>query len=278
MNPNNQFFDVNSVRYQLVKSNPGTVIYNWLFLPGGAGADSSYFVNLIENLTVPGNFWLIDLPANGSNISAQAPADYDFDKWDAYFISAIEKFENPILVGHSFGGMFPLLFPQLETLLKGFIILNSAPTLWLEESDKLAKQKGIPSIDEPMAEFGNNPNADTFKTLLLACAPFYFPPASLAQGTELLNKITFNHYAAMWWFQRAHMTNFNAKWVPEKVKTLIVGATEDIITPLSLFENDVRFKRDNITIHSIQDAGHFPCTERMQAVVDEFTFFETMLK
>jgi len=67
METNNYFYDGNSVRYQLVKTNPGHIVYNWLFVPGGPGVDSNYFLTLIEELDVPGNFWLIDLPANGSN-------------------------------------------------------------------------------------------------------------------------------------------------------------------------------------------------------------------
>src|ERR1700730_10259035 len=121
MEANKYFYDNYNVRYQLVKSNAG-LIFNWLFVPGGPGADSSYFLSLINNLDMPGNYWLIDFPANGSNIKNDTKADYDFDLWDECLISAVKKFQNPIYVGHSFGGMFPLLFSELEDLLRGFVI------------------------------------------------------------------------------------------------------------------------------------------------------------
>lgn len=266
MKTDNYFYDHNFVRYQLVKTNPGEIIYNWLFVPGGPGADSSYFLTLIEHLDVSGNFWLIDLPANGSNISNRVAADYNFETWDNCLLSCIQKFQNPIYVGHSFGAMFALLFPQLEQQLKGFIILNSAPSLWLEEAAKYAKENNISLLSEPMIEFENNPNPETFKTALLACAPYYFPQSSLAIGIKLLEQLPFNYLAAVWWLRKVHEINFTAKWIPQQIPTLILGASHDFITPMTLFEKDKRFQRKNITYNKIQNAGHFPWLEQPSRV------------
>lgn len=270
METNNYFYDDNSVRYQLVKTNPGHIVYNWLFVPGGPGVDSNYFLTLIKELDVPGNFWLIDLPANGSNITAQINADYDFDTWGDCLLSSIQKFQNPIYVGHSFSGMFPLLFPQLEQLLIGFIILNSAPSLWLEEAAKCAKENNISLLAEPLAEFEKNPNPETFKTFLIAAAPYYFPENNLKMGKKLLEQMTINYLATVWWVKKVHEINFSAKWIPQKVPTLILGSSHDFITPYSLFENDTRFQRKNITMNKIQNAGHFPWLEQMTIVKEAF--------
>jgi pimeloyl-ACP methyl ester carboxylesterase len=270
MKTSNYFYDENSVRYQLVKTNPGYIVYNWLFVPGGPGVDSSYFLTLIKELDVPGNFWLIDLPANGSNLTDQINADYDFDTWGDCLLSSIQKFQNPIYVGHSFGGMFPLLFVQLEQLLKGLILLNSAPSLWLEEAAKCAKENNIPLLAEPLAEFEKNPNLETFKTALLACAPYYFPESSLEMGKRLLEQMTINYLATAWWLKKAHEINFSAKWIPQKVPTLILGSSHDFVTPYSLFEKDIRFQRANIVMNKIQNAGHFPWLEKMAIVKESF--------
>src|SRR3989338_3836752 len=243
MKSNNYMYDSNIVRYKLAKSNPGNIIFNWLFIPGGPGADSSYFLSLINHLDIPGNFWLIDLPGNGNNISDNIPADFNFDSCDEYLISTIQKFENPIIVGHSFGGMFPLLFPELECLLKGFIILNSAPSLWLEESLKMSAEKNIPRHSEPIAEFEKNPNPETFKKALLACTPYYFPKNNLEEGKKLFEKLPFNYHAAGWWLKKVNDIQFNAQWIPQKVPTLIMGSSEDYMTPSSLFKKDKRFFR-----------------------------------
>lgn len=278
MQSDKYLYDRNKVRYQLAKSNPGNVICNWLFIPGGPGADSSYFLNLINQLDNPGNYWLIDFPGNGNHISDEIPEDFNFDTWDECFIPAIQQFENPILVGHSFGGMYPLLFPELENILNGFIVLNSAPSLWLEEAAKCASEKNIPILIEPLEIFQKNPNQETFKAAILACAPYYFPADSLDNGINLLNQLQINYHASAWWLNRASSTNFSAKWIPEKIPTLIIGASDDCITPITLFERDKRFARKNISIEKIDDAGHFPWLEQMDVVTGKFkSFFDRTL-
>ena len=255
---NKCMYDNCHVRYQIVKSNPGNVLFNWLFIPGGPGADSMYFLDLISQLNMPGNYWLIDFPANGSNISKTVSAEYNFELWSECLLSTVSGFDKAIIVGHSFGGMFPLMFPELENRLTGFVILNSAPSLWLEEAAKYAQEKGIPLLKEPMAEFEYKPNDKTFKKALMACAPYYFTEKNLKKGKELLKKLPFNYHAAVWWLKKVNEINFQAEWVPKKVKTLIIGASHDFITPFSLFEKDARFCRNNIILKKINNAGHFP--------------------
>lgn len=277
MQLSNYMYDENSVRYKLVKTNPGNVVFNWLFIPGGPGADSSYFLDLVNSLDIPGNSWLIDLPANGSNIPDGINPDFNFDSWDKVFIPTIERFENPILVGHSFGGMFPLLFPTLEQSLKGFVILNSTPSLWLEEATRYAKERNIPILTDAMADFQQNPNQETFKKALIACAPYYFSRNNLETGIALLEQLQVNYYAAAWWINRANNINFNAKWVPENVPTLIIGSTDDCITPITLFQQDRRFSRKNINIEIIDNAGHFPWLEKPDVVKNSFKSFISRL-
>ncbi|WP_298622031.1 alpha/beta hydrolase [uncultured Legionella sp.] len=272
---NNYFWDENSVRYQLInfKSYEGQ-IYNWLFLPGGPGADSSYLFKVAKELELPGNTWLIDFPNNGSN---QANEHYNFNQWFDLLLPTVNRFQHPVLVGQSFGGMFPLLFPQLETILKGFVILNSSPTLWHEEASRVAKEKGKPSLVEELQEFVENQNPETFKRALMACAPYYFPNQSLEKGKQMLESLPFNYQAAGWWQQKASELNFNAVWVPENVQTLIIGGSEDCMTPPSLFLNDQRFVRDNISTVIIENAGHMPWVEDMSAVKKAFVDFIQLL-
>lgn len=75
--------------------------------------------------------------------------------------------------------------------------------------------------------------------------------------------------------KKANEINFNAKSISENVPTLIVGATEDYITPFSLFEKDQRFVRNNIKMEKILEAGHFPWLEKMSAIKKLFNGFVT---
>jgi pimeloyl-ACP methyl ester carboxylesterase len=263
-------WDENGTRYYLAQQSEGPA-YNWLFVPGGPGCDSRYLLSLVQGLELSGNVWLIDFPENGSNVKVDG--DYNFNHWFDCLLPVISKFQNPIYVGHSFGAMLPLLFPELENLLKGFVILNSAPSLWLEEAARVAQEKNIPILSAPMEKFQTNPNTETFKKALAACLPYYFPPHSLTKGAALLENIPFNFHAAGWWLAKVHEINFDASWIPRTVPTMILSGTEDCIAPCSLFENDRRFERENIIYTKIQNAGHMPWVEKMDEVKRAFNSF-----
>lgn len=260
-------YDANQVRYELYQMNEGKP-YNWLFFPGGPGADSSYLCSLVDQLKLPGNVWLIDLPGNGDNVNGTHSED--FDKWVDIFPEIIQQFKNPVLVGHSFGGMFPLLFPEMERHLKGFVILNASPVLWLEEAVIYSKQFDLPDLAKEMQEFTLNPNQDTFNAALDACMPYYFPKKTLEKGRELLAQVPCRWQPAVWWQRKAIEINFSARWIPELVPTLIVGSKYDCICPFSLFERDKRFERPNIELFFIKDAGHMGWVENPTAVRQAF--------
>lgn len=259
------FYDENGVRYELYKSSDGKAL-NWLFLPGGPGGDSRYLHSLVSELNLEGNVWLIDLPGNGDNGSL-----CDYDQWFCLFPKAIMKFDNAILVGHSFGGMFPLLFPELEHHLKALIILNSSPGLYASEAVSYASQFDLPDLTSAMLCFTQDPNQKSFEAALNACIPYYFPKETLEKGRALLSAVPFQFEAAVWWQRKMPEIDFSAIWIPQNLPTMIVGAKFDCICPFSLFANDQRFKRDNIELFYIENAGHMPWVENPERVREIFS-------
>lgn len=268
------FYDPNGIRYELYQTN-GKKGYNWLFLPGGPGSDSRYLHSLIDLLDLPGNVWLIDLPGSGSN--SDPAVSYDFEQWFDIFPAAVEKFSNPILVGHSFGGQFPLLFPQLEKSLKGFVILHSSPSLWVEEALSYAKQFDLPSFGAAVGAFSAEPNQQTFEAAIEACMPYYFPPSTLEAGKKLFAQAAFQFPPAVWWGKKVAEINFSAKWIPEQVPTLIIGGKYDCMCPFSLFQKDSRFDRKNVTMLLIKNGGHCSWIENPQAIQKAFAKFVKVL-
>ncbi|MBP7074142.1 MAG: alpha/beta hydrolase [Rhabdochlamydiaceae bacterium] len=263
----NYLCDTDQVRYELYQTNAGKN-YNWLFFPGGPGADSSYLRSLVDELKLPGNVWLIDLPGNGSNAS-DSYSD-NFDSWFELFPRIVKQFDNPIVVGHSFGGMLPLLYPDLETILAGCIILNSAPVLWQEEAVAYSKQFDLPDLTSDMHAFIQTPNQETFDGALNACMPYYFPKETLEKGRKLLSQLPFSYRAAVWGQVKALEGKLLAQWIPQQVPTLIIGSKYDCICPFSLFTKDERFRRKNIRLLFIEDAGHCPWVENPIAVRKAF--------
>lgn len=48
MSKEKYLYDENHTRFRLIKSIPGTTIYNWFFLPGGPGVDSSNLIDFVK--------------------------------------------------------------------------------------------------------------------------------------------------------------------------------------------------------------------------------------
>lgn len=262
------FYDSNNVRYTLKATHAGEI--NFLFVPGGPGCDSRYLDTLIEALGhLPGNVWFIDFPGNGDHTIQME----DFDNWLSIFIPTVSGFKNPVLVGHSFGGMIPLLFSECEDLLSGLIILNSAPCLWLEAALKVAHKNSLPDLSVEMKDFTETPNQLTFNAALNACVPYYFPPITLEKGRKLLSAIPFAFGPAVWWQRKAIEIEYNAVWIPQSVPTLIIGAEFDAICPFELYAEDNRFNRKNIDRIFMQGAGHFPWVEKPEEICKVFKNF-----
>lgn len=281
MNSNNYFFDDNLTRHQLVKSNPGKTFYNWIFLPGGPGVDSNYLSNLINKLDMDGDYCLLDLPLNGSNLSKSVELDTKeiYRNWGKYIIKAIDDFDNPILVGHSFGGYYPLFFPELEHMLSGFVILNSSPTIPAtpkintQEFEQLARKNNLPLVSETTESFLKNPTIENITNSYLSLVPYLFPEESIAYGASVMKNLLYNVDANYWWVTEGCNKYAEIKWIPEKIPLLIIGGSHDFLTPLSTFEEDLRFHRSNIEIVNIPNAGHFPWLEQPTLVRDAFFAF-----
>ena len=261
-------YDAYGVRYTAVSHKVGSNV-NWLFIPGGPGADSRYLLSLINILDLPGKVWLVDLPGNGDN---EAPKNYDYHQWLKLMPHIASRFENPIIVGHSLGGMLPLLSEELENSLLGLVIINSAPKLWLEESSKLFKLHGIPELPEKAAFFENK-TQENYTRLLRAYTPYYFTKEALKRGDELFKDLRFPVDTMLTVFGIMQEIDYNAQWIPKNVPTLIIGGDRDYINPYSLYENDKRFDRKNIQRILIKDCGHWCWIEKPDDLREIFSNF-----
>lgn len=254
-------------RLQLV-NNQRSCSYHWLFLPGGPGLGSESLSELTQILQLPGTMWHLDLPGDGSNITTNN-SEY-FSHWSVALVEAVKAFDKVILVAHSTGGMQALATPRLEELLAGLVLMDSAPdTSWQNIFMKYVKQHPIPKVEKLQKIYNENPNNEVLKQLIVASAPYLFTTSGLKKDISFLEKLPINYQTCEWSAQHFDST-YKAKWIPKNIPTLILGGSEDCITPLRLFAQSPDFQRDNIFIREIKDAGHYPWIENPEQVILTF--------
>lgn len=270
-------FDQYGTRMTLAQSNPGNG-YNWVFLPGGPGTDSGYFNELVAILNLPGNVWLVDLPENGGNkFGSCYREDYDFDSWEVCLKYVLNSLGKVILVGHSFSGVYPLLFPEIEQDLLGLVIIASASKPWVANAMEKAKLKNLPSFEKEMGAFLANKTEETWNAARKVFVHYYFTPETFKRGTEILFRDEYNFHAMNWWLSQASSIDFDKILIPN-IPTLIMGSLEDCAVPFESYLADERFQKPNILMREIQGAGHLPWLEKPEEVKRLFVEYVSWLQ
>lgn len=268
------FWTESRARLQFARKS-GQKNFNWLFLPGGPGMGSESLLPLLKILKLPGSLWLLDLPGDGSNTTSDNSAS--FSRWAIALVEAARQFDHPVLVAHSTGGMYALSLPELEGLLKGLVLLDSAPnTKWQASFAESVRDFPVPGLNVLQEKYEKNPNNRILEELTLASAPYLFTGSGQAAGIETLRSLPYNYETCMWsekYFDRI----YQARWAPKAIPALILAGEKDLVTPLRFFLNEKRFNRENITFKSIKDAGHFPWIENPAEVAEAFCAFVNRL-
>ena len=245
------------------KSNSNKSKLNWLFLPGGPGLGSEYFLPYLNKISLPGDIWRGDFPGDGSN---RINGSINFDIWQTSLINAISNLDNVILVTHSFSAMFALTVPKLEDTLTGFVVMDSAPNKdWVTGLSERAKKYHLPDMCSLQATYQHNKSDNSLKVFTNARWQYFMSAQVRREAKMILSRLPYNHKAYDWAQKHFH-PSYQVRWIPQKLPTLVLGGEYDIITPIELFQSDPRFQRDNIAIKVISNASHFPWMEQPKLV------------
>ncbi len=248
---------------------------NWLFLPGGPGLGSESLLPLINILELPGNLWCLDLPGDGSNITEDSVKS--FSNWSSALIEAVSTFDRVVLVAHSTGGMFALSVPEMESLLQGLVLLDSAPSSqWQTLFAEAVKSFPIPELELLQGKYKNAPSNEGLKVLTLASAPYLFTSKGQAAGLKMLSNLPYNYEVCQWSEEHFDHT-YHAKWIPRSIPTLILHGENDLVTPQKLFIESKEWLRVNIVYKSVAHAGHFPWIENPMDVLAAFKEYYALL-
>lgn len=252
-----------------IKSKAGQQ-YNWLFIPGGPGLGSESISNLTAYLELPGTMWFLDFPGDGSNLTDNLGLpiqnEYYFAQWTDALVEAVNTLDKVIIVAHSTGGMYVLSCPQLKNLLKGLVLMGSAPdSSWQNGFAQYCKANLLPKVDELQDIYIKHPTVENLKKLTLASLPYIFTPAGLGNGQLLFENLPYNVESCNWSAKHFDAT-YKALWVPDNIPTLVFAGDQDHVIPLTYFENAQDFQKENIVMRLVSNAGHLPWLENPEQV------------
>jgi pimeloyl-ACP methyl ester carboxylesterase len=254
-----EFFTPSGVRVRPRTQHPGS--YNWLFFPGGPGIGSESLHELVDALQVPGTSWLVDLPGDGSNTVLPPGAGDPYQQWPQVLLEAVQALPNCVGVGHSTGGMYLLAVPELAPLLRGLVLVSTAPDArWHPRYVAMTTRQPLPAMEAATRAFEREPSNERLRDLAVASADWNFTPAGVAAGRELLLRLPYN-LAAVDWSDRFFDHTYAAQWWPQLLPTLILSGGQDHIVDQSLWDAP-QFQGENVLHETIADAGHFPWIEQ----------------
>jgi len=263
-------FTPSGVRLRKHSSNEGPL--NWLFLPGGPGIGSESLEELAAALHVPGTIWLVDLPGDGSNRTAPGIAEDPFASWPQVIVEAAQAVPNPVLAGHSTGGMYLLATPALAPLIKGLALLDTAPDAsWHPRFVEMTSRHPLPEVEAATAVYERDRRDENIAAIAVASAEWNFTRESVAIGRELLARMPYNSAAVDW--SDTHFDHiYRAAWWPQSIPVLVLAGDDDRIVWQGGWE-DERFRTPNAEFHRVPNGGHFPWIENPAAVSAAFAAF-----
>lgn len=227
--------------------------YTWIFLPGGPGLGSEYLRNFSTQLELPGSKLLVDFPKDGTN----ELGELNFNYWKKGLIDLLHTVKNPILVTHSFSGMFALSTPELEPYLSGLVLMNTTTSnTFFAHVSAMQEQYHLPDLGLAAAQYHLNPSSETYRAFWDTYKYYCFTREELMQGAQMLPLLAFNNESYNYAIQHFYQ-DYCAHWQP-KIATMTISGGCDFICPPKIFVADPAFQGPHILNRIISRSGHCP--------------------
>jgi pimeloyl-ACP methyl ester carboxylesterase len=228
---------------------------NIVLFPGGAGIYGHYLIDVFKRLKTNHNLWLAEFHL--SNISPEKL----IESWADSICAIHERIKNPIMFGHSFGGMFLQSIDFKPLQCQKIIVCGASPTNnWADLVKDEWSKIDSPRYLKAEKNYKENRTDENLRLLFMAWSDFYFLKSHHDLGKILLSKDYYNYQ--LYEFCNKHFfPSYQSKWKNLENKLLIFGENDIVTSPLSvpLFYSDSILNTKNFKI--IPRAGHFPWDE-----------------
>lgn len=242
--------------------------YSWLFLPGGPGLGSEYLTDLCNKLNLPGSIFVLDFPKDGTNTQGKLNIKY----WQEGLIDLLKPYPKPVLVTHSFAGMFALNLPELENYLTGLVLMNTTTrNSFFERVSAMQQQHHLPDLVPAATQYHLTPSDEAYKEFWNTYKYYCFTGAELKEGEKIIPLFAFNNAAYYHAIEHFYL-DYSCKWFP-KMPTMTIASENDFICPPEIFLENKGFQGINNINKIIAKAGHVPwliAFNQVQSCFDDF--------
>ncbi|MFT4059643.1 MAG: alpha/beta hydrolase [Legionella sp.] len=243
--------------------------YHWLFFPGGPGLGSEYLMELCQKLKLPGSISLIDFPKDGTNTYGEL----NLQHWKEGLVDLVRSLEKPIIVAHSFSGMFTLSVPELEPHLAGVILMNTTTTNTFYPHVSAMQQKHqLPDLVPAASQYHLSPSNEAYKEFWQTYKYYCFTAKELAESEKMLSLFAYNNNSYYFAIENFY-TDYQCQWSPKVIPAMTIAGENDFICPPRIFSDDERFQSPNILNKIVANGGHCPWIMYLQRVQECFDDF-----
>ncbi|WP_367274371.1 alpha/beta hydrolase [uncultured Legionella sp.] len=201
----------------------------------------------------------------------------DFNYWKAGLIDLLNTATNPILVTHSFSGMFILNNPEFEHYLSGLVLMNTTTAnSFFHHVSEMQQKHHLPDLVPAASEYHLNPSNATYKKFWATYKYYCFTAQELSRGEAMIPLLAFNNESYYYAIQNFY-EHYQCKWAPSLIPAMTLSSEYDYICPPRIFIQDKRFQKKNIINKMIAQAGHCPWLEQLNDVQNCFDEFIELL-
>jgi proline iminopeptidase len=238
-----------------------------LLLHGGPGFDHSGFKPAFTEMAIVAQVVYLDLRGNGRSDAGPA-SKWSLEQWaeDVHSFCEALSIGNPIVMGHSLGGIVAMVYAARYPDHPSKLILSSTSTQPVvgERSFAVFERLGGPRARAAAMAFWTDPNEASLASYVALCIPLYTrgsPPAGFYERpvrNPAMRLVFFEH----------ELRGLELLRQLDRIKcpTLIVAGEDDPITPVADMEDIVAAMRpDLVRFERFANAGHGVYRDRPEA-------------
>lgn len=254
---------------KLIKQSNNTK--NIVFVPGGPGLGPISFIPVTEFIN---GVNIYHYYPSGTDEQENGNQDFSYATQLKELKDEIKKIENPIIIGHSFGGVIATnLVIQSPSMVHSLICIAApfSPKVFEAASDIYSKFQNQESnlLNE---RFKNDPTNENYKDWFSFYGDLYFTKANVDSGKKMIREdsVCAKSYLAA----RSESATKESLLVEirkvQKNKLFILGS-EDKLLPSAILIKDA--EAGNFKTNTIENAGHFVHFDQPQKVADVISEF-----